>query len=79
LLSERTVKFTFTLEAGELQSRQAWLIIDNDVTDFYIRVSFHQNDASFLVRSSPGGVETTSHQKDAADENFTMRTVAPPP
>jgi hypothetical protein len=79
LLNERTIKFTFTLQPGERQSRQAWFIIDNNVADFYVNLSFQQNDASFLVRSSPGGVETISYQKDTADKNFTMRTFAPPP
>jgi hypothetical protein len=79
LLNERSVKFTFTVQPGERQSRQAWFIIDNNVTDFYIDLSFKQNGANFLVRSRPGGLETVSYQKDDADMNFTVRTFAPPP
>lgn len=79
LLNERTVMFTFTLKPGEQQNRTAWFIIDDNVTDFYLYLSFQQNNGNFLVRASPGGVDTVSYQKDVADENFTMRTFAPPP
>ena len=78
-IDNRTAKFTFTLQPGEIQSRQAWFIIDDDVSDFYVSLSFQQNGANFLVRSSSGGVNSVSYQKDFADSNFTMRTFAPPP
>ena len=79
LVDSRMVKFTFTLQPGETQSRQVWFIIDNNVTDFYIGLSFQQNGGNFLVRSGPGGVDSVSYQKDTADVNFTMRMVFPPP
>ncbi len=81
LIDDRTAKFTFTLQPGETENRTAWFIIDNDgnVTDFYIYLSFQQNDGNFLVRSNSGGVDTASYQKDVTDQNFTMRTFAPPP
>ena len=78
-IDDRTVKFTFTLQPGEAQNRQTWFIIDNNVSDFYISLSFQQNDGNFLVRSGPGGVDSVSYQKDTADVNFTLRTFAPPP
>jgi hypothetical protein len=79
LVDNQTVKFTFTLQPGETQSREAWFIIDNNVSDFYISLAFQQNDGNFLVKSGPGGVDSVSYQKDVADVNFTMRTVSPPP
>ncbi len=81
LIDDRTAKFTFTLQPGDTENRTAWFIIDNygNVTDFYIYLSFQQNDGNFLVRSSSGGVDTASYQKDVTDQNFTMRTFAPPP
>ena len=79
LIDNRTVRFTFTLKSGETQSRQMWFIIDNNVSDFYIYLSFKQNGANFLVRSSSGGVDSVSYQKDINDGNFTMRVFAPPP
>lgn len=79
LVDSQTVKFTFTLRPGETQSRQAWFIIDNNVSDFYLSLSFQQNDGNFLVKSGPGGVDSVSYQKDVADVNFTMRLVSPPP
>jgi hypothetical protein len=79
LIDSQTVKFAFTLQPGEKKSRQMWFIIDGSVSDFYIYLSFQQNDGNFLIRSSPGGVNTVSYQKDVADSNFTMSTFAPPP
>jgi len=79
LIDSRTVKFTFTLSPGETQSRQVWFIIDGNVTDFYISLSFQQNGGNFFVRSGSGGVDSVSYQKDTSDVNFTMRTVCPPP
>ena len=79
LVNNQTVKFTFTLQPDENQSRQAWFIIDNNISDFYIYLSFEQNDGNFLVKSAPGGVDSVSYQKDVADANFTMRTFYPPP
>jgi hypothetical protein len=79
LVDSQTVKFTFTLRPGENQSRQAWFIIDNNVSDFYLSLSFQQNDGNFLVKSGSGGVDSVSYQKDVADMNFTMRLVSPPP
>jgi hypothetical protein len=79
VIDNRTVKFTFTLQPGERQSRQSWFIIDNNVTDFYIYLSFGQNDGNFFVRSSSGGVDSVSYQEDANDNNFTMRVYMPPP
>jgi hypothetical protein len=32
-----------------------------------------------LIKDSPGGVTSTSYQKDPATQNFTMRLQAPPP
>jgi hypothetical protein len=79
LIDDRTVKFTFTLQPGERQSKQSWFIIDNNVTDFYIYLSFSQNDGNFFVRGNSGGVDSVSYQKDANDSNFTMRVFMPPP
>ncbi len=79
LVDDRTVKFTFTLQPGETQNRTMWFIIDNNVTDFYIDLSFRQNNGNLLVRSESGGVNNVSYQKDVADANFTMRTFLPPP
>ncbi len=79
LVDDRTVKFTFTLQPGETQNRTMWFIIDNNVTDFYIDLSFRQNNGNLLVRSESGGVNNVSYQKDLADANFTMRTFLPPP
>ena len=78
-IDNRTVKFTFTLQPSEMQNRQAWFIIDENVTDFYVNLSFQQNGANFFVRSGSGGVTSVSYQKDLADSNFTMRTFLPPP
>jgi hypothetical protein len=79
LHDSQTIKFTFTLHPGEQQSRQMWFIINQNVTDFYINLSFHQNDGNFLVRSSSGGVDSVSYQKDVNGGNFTMRVFMPPP
>lgn len=79
LVNDRTIKFTFTLQPGEKQTREMWFIIDGNVTDFCIYLSFQQNAGNFLVRSSPGGVDTVSYQKDAEDSNFTTRSYFPPP
>ena len=79
LLDSKTAKFTFTLRADEKQSRDVWFVINDNVTDFYINLSFQQNDGNFFVRSSPGGVDSVSYQKDSNDGNFTMRQVVPPP
>jgi hypothetical protein len=79
LVDSGTVKFTFTLNPGETQSREVWFIIDNNVTDFYISLSFQQSGGNFFVRSGSGGVDSVSYQKDTSDANFTMRLVSPPP
>jgi hypothetical protein len=79
LINDYTVKFTFTLQPGEKQSRQAWFIIDQNVSDFYLYLSFEQNNGNFLVKSGSGGVNSISYQKDTGDANYTIRTVAPPP
>jgi hypothetical protein len=78
LIDSQTAKFTFTLQSGEQQNRQLWYIINGNVTDFYITLSFQQNGGNFFVKSSQGGVDSVSYQKDASG-NFTIRTFAPPP
>ena len=79
LVDNQTAKFTFALQPGEKQSRQAWFIINDNVSDFYIALSFQQNDGNFLVKSGPGGVDFVSYQRDVADRNFTKRIYFPPP
>lgn len=78
-VDDQTVKFTFTLQPGETQNRTAWFVIDDNVSDFYVDLSFAQNDGNIFVRSASGGVDSVSYQKDVADSNFTLRTFAPPP
>ncbi len=78
MINDQTAKFSFTLGPGEKQSRQAWFIIDQNVTDFYIYLTF-QTDTALLVKSEPGGVTQISYQKDPADTNFTKRIATTPP
>jgi hypothetical protein len=66
LIDNQTIKFTFTLQPGEIQSKEAWFIIDGDVSDFYVNLSFQQNGANFLVKSSSRGVDSVSYQKTLA-------------
>jgi uncharacterized membrane protein len=79
LIDNQTAKFTFVLQPGEKQSREVWFIINENVSDFYINLSFQLKDGNFFVKSSPGGVDSASYQKDSNDGNFTLRTFVPPP
>jgi len=79
VVDNQTVEFTFTLQPGEKQSRQAEFIVDQNISDFYVNLSFQQNDGNLLVKTGFGGVSSVSYQKDVTDYNFTMRTFYPPP
>lgn len=85
-VDSQTDTFTFTLHPGETQSAKVYFSVGASVTDFYFCLSFQQSGGNFLVKAEPGGVTSTSYQrdtisyaKDAASDNFTQRTVAPPP
>ena len=62
LVNDQTAKFSFTLGPGERQSRQAWYIIDQNVSDFYLDLTF-QTSSSGFIKSDPGGVTQVSYQK----------------
>jgi hypothetical protein len=86
LLGSEKAMFTYTLQPGETQSKEVYFNIDGNATDFYLYLSFEQSGGNFLVRAEPGGVtstsyqrETAGYQKDAATDNFMQRTYAPPP
>ncbi len=72
LVNDQTAKFSFTLGPGERQSRQAWYIIDQNVSDFYLDLTF-QTSSSGFIKSDPGGVTQVSYQKGPTDTNFTKR------
>jgi hypothetical protein len=86
LLGSEKATFTYTLQPGETQFTEVHFTINADASDFYLYLSFEQSGGNFLVRAEPGGVtstsyqrETAGYQKDAATDNFTQRTYAPPP
>jgi hypothetical protein len=76
-VDDQTVKFTFTLQPGEQQNRTAWFIINQNVTDFGVSISFQPS--GILMHGEPGGVDYVSYQKDEASGNFTLHTFVPPP
>jgi hypothetical protein len=86
LLGSEKAQFTYTLQPGEAKSTEVHFTINVDATDFYLYLTFEQSGGNFLVRAEPGGVtstsyqrETAGYQKEAATDNFTQRTYAPPP
>jgi hypothetical protein len=77
-LDSQTIKYTYTLARGQQQNTIVYFVIDKNVTDFYISLSFQQHGSDFLLKSSPGGVDSVSYQKDSTG-NFEMRRFIPPP
>jgi glucan phosphoethanolaminetransferase (alkaline phosphatase superfamily) len=78
-LDSSTAKFTYTLQAGGNQSTVVYFLINDNVTDFYIFLSFQRSGSDFLIKSESIGDASVSYQKDASTGNFTERINPPPP
>ena len=76
-LDNSTAKFTYTLQAGEKQSARVYFSIHDNVTDFYITMTFQPSN--FLMKSDSLDDTNLSYQQTQDSGNYTWRTNPPPP
>jgi hypothetical protein len=78
-LSDSAAKFTHTLRGGEKQSTKVYFSIHENVTEFFISLSYQQNGDAFLTQSDPDGNTYLSYVKEPYSENFGAQEPPPPP
>jgi len=76
-LDKSTAKFTYTLQPGEKQSTKVYFFIGDNVTDFYMWLTFQPS--SFLMKSDALGLTERSYQKERNSDVFIERMPLPPP